>query len=78
MTTTEHEHLDAVRDRLATLFPDLPRSVIDETIAAQYARFEGTTIRDFVPLFVERKARAALQAQERPSHDKSGITTEHP
>ena len=63
MTTTEHEHIDAVRDRLGTLFPDVPRSVIDETIAAEHARFDGNSIRDFVPLFVERKARKALQSK---------------
>ncbi len=63
-TTTEHEHIDAVRDRLGAQFPDVPRSVIDETIAAEHARFEGNSIRDFVPLFVERKARKALQAKD--------------
>lgn len=62
MTTTEHEHIDAVRDRLGAQFPDVPRPVIDDTIAAEHARFEGNSIRDFVPLFVERKARQALQA----------------
>ncbi|MDV6260074.1 three-helix bundle dimerization domain-containing protein [Rhodococcoides yunnanense] len=62
-TTTEHEHIDAVRDRLSALFPDVSRSVIDETIAAEHARFEGNSIRDFVPLFVERKAREVLQAK---------------
>lgn len=63
MTTTEHEHIDAVRDRLAALVPDVPRSVIADTIAAEHARFDGNSIRDFVPLFVERKARETLQTQ---------------
>ncbi len=63
MTTTEGEHIDAVRDRLGSLFPDVPRSVIDDAIAAEHARFEGNTIRDFVPLFVERKARETLQVR---------------
>ena len=62
-STTEHEHIDAVRDRLGAQFPDVPRSVIDDTIAAEHARFEGNSIRDFVPLFVERKARKTLQAR---------------
>jgi hypothetical protein len=63
MTTTEHEHIDAVRDRIGTLFPDVPRSVIDDTIAAEHARFDGNSIRDFVPLFVERKARETLRSK---------------
>lgn len=60
-TTTEREHIDAVRERLGARFPDVPHSIIDDTIAAEHARFEGNSIRDFVPLFVERKARKALQ-----------------
>lgn len=60
MSATEHDHIDAVRDRLGTAFPDVPRPVIDDTIAAELARFDGRSIRDFVPLFVERKAREAL------------------
>ena len=39
------------------------RSVLDDTIAAEHARFEGNFTRDFVPLFVERKARETLQTQ---------------
>lgn len=61
MATTEHDHIDAVRDRLGTAFPDVPRPVIDETIASELARFDDRSIRDFVPLFVERKARETLR-----------------
>ena len=62
MATTEHDHVDAVRDRLSTAFPDVPRPVIDATIETELARFDGRSIRDFVPLFVERKAREALRS----------------
>ncbi|MDV8022199.1 three-helix bundle dimerization domain-containing protein [Rhodococcus sp. IEGM 1330] len=60
-TATEHDHIDAVRDRLKSTFSDIPRPVIDETVASELARFDGRKIRDFVPLFVERKARETLR-----------------
>ncbi|MCC8930983.1 hypothetical protein C5142_03350 [Rhodococcus sp. BGS-1C] len=61
MTTTEDDHIAAVRDRLGTAFPDVPRPVIEDAVSAEHARFEGRSIRDFVPLLVERNARASLR-----------------
>lgn len=63
-TTTEQDHLVAVSDRLGTLFPDTPAAAIEQTVAAEHARFDGHKVRDFVPLLVERKARAALHRQD--------------
>ncbi|MGV8874495.1 MAG: three-helix bundle dimerization domain-containing protein [Rhodococcus sp. (in: high G+C Gram-positive bacteria)] len=60
MTTTESDHIDAVRDRLGTAFPDLSRPEIDNAVSVEHARFDGRSIRDFVPLFVERNAKASL------------------
>ncbi len=59
--TTEADHLAAVKNRLAAAMPDVPAARIDAAVAEQYARFEGRTIRDFVPLFVERRAREHLR-----------------
>ncbi|WP_415976664.1 three-helix bundle dimerization domain-containing protein [Rhodococcus sp. 077-4] len=64
MATTEHDHIDAVRDRLGTAFPQLPRPTIDETITSALAQFDGRSIRDFVPLLVERKAREMLRSKD--------------
>lgn len=65
MSTTEQDHLTAVSDRLGTLFPNTPADTIKAAVAAAHARFEGRSIRDFVPLLVERNARAALDPQRR-------------
>ncbi|MCC8930134.1 three-helix bundle dimerization domain-containing protein [Rhodococcus sp. I2R] len=62
MTTTEEHHIDAVRDRLDAAFPDVPRRVIEDAIAAELARFEGRRVRDFVPLLVERNARESIRS----------------
>lgn len=59
-STTERDHLAAVSDRLGALFPDTPTDTIEAAVAAEHARFAGRSIRDFVPLLVERNARAAL------------------
>jgi hypothetical protein len=61
MTTTEDDHIAAIRDRLGAAFPGVPGQVIDDAIAVERARFENKKIRDFVPLLVERRARESLQ-----------------
>ena len=62
-TTNESEHLAAVQDRLSATLPEVSRHDIEQTVAAEYARFEGRSVRDFVPLFVERNAREALRGE---------------
>ena len=59
--TTEADHIAAVKDRLAAAMPNVPASHIDAAVAEQHAHFEGRSIRDFVPLFVERRARERLR-----------------
>lgn len=61
-TTNESEHLAAVQDRLTAALPGVSRRDIERAVAAVYARFEGRSVRDFVPLFVERNARQALRS----------------
>ena len=61
-TTNETEHLAAVQDRLTAALPGVNRQEIERAVAAEYARFEGRAVRDFVPLFVERNARQALRS----------------
>lgn len=51
-------------DQLARRLADAHASVAPDRVAAvvheEYARFTGRPIRDFVPLFVERNAKAEL------------------
>jgi len=57
---SEQQVIDQLAQRLAdthaTVAPDRVAAVVHE----QYARFAGRPIRDFVPLFVERRAKAEL------------------
>jgi hypothetical protein len=49
-----------VERRLATTYGDLPPDRISSAIQKAYAQFDQSRIRDFVPLLVERRARAEL------------------
>jgi len=41
-------------------YPTLPGDTVVEVVNDMRAAFNGSRIRDYVPLFVERRARAAL------------------
>jgi hypothetical protein len=50
----------AVEQRLTSKYAQLPPDRISSAIRNAHARFEQSPIRDFVPLLVERRARAEL------------------
>ncbi|WP_445167542.1 three-helix bundle dimerization domain-containing protein [Mycolicibacterium sp. Dal123E01] len=52
--------IEQVVDRLSAAYPDAPRDDVAEIVVAAHNRFQHSTIREFVPLFVERRARAEL------------------
>jgi hypothetical protein len=45
-----------VSDRLVARHPEAPRDAIETAVHQVYARFAASTVRDFVPLLVERYA----------------------
>ncbi|MCW2730767.1 MAG: Uncharacterized protein JWR13_1583 [Mycobacterium sp.] len=49
-----------VEERLTSKYADLPPDRVSMAIQQAHARFEQSKIRDFVPLLVERRARAEL------------------
>ncbi|MFC9769604.1 three-helix bundle dimerization domain-containing protein [Rhodococcus jostii] len=53
-------HIDKVIDCLDVRYPDLPRESIEQVVHSAYAHFAQCTVRDFVPLLVERLAREKL------------------
>ena len=57
---SEQTMLEEVERRLANSYADVPAERIGAIVGGAYARFEQSPIRDFVPLFVERRARAEL------------------
>jgi hypothetical protein len=46
--------------RLATQFPELPAEQIGRTVRAEYDAYATASIRDFIPVLVERSARSSL------------------
>ncbi|QZY48522.1 MULTISPECIES: three-helix bundle dimerization domain-containing protein [Mycolicibacterium] len=57
---TEQQIIDQLTQRLADAHSDIEPALVAKVVYAQYARFEGLPIRDYVPLFVERNAAAEL------------------
>ena len=59
-TLDETTQLGEVVERLALSYPTLSSSTITEVVDELHARFTGARIREYVPLFVERRAHTAL------------------
>jgi len=52
--------IEQVVDRLSAAYPEAPRDDVAQVVTAAHNRFQHSKIREFVPLFVERRARAEL------------------
>jgi hypothetical protein len=57
---SEQAAMAQVEGRLTSKYADLPADRVSMAIQQAHARFEQSKIRDFVPLLVERRARAEL------------------
>jgi hypothetical protein len=47
-------------ERITSQFPELDEELIVNAVRGEYSRFETSTVRDFVPILVERSVRAEL------------------
>ena len=56
----EETQIAELVERLRRTYPTLPAGTIAEVVNDMRAAFHGSRIREYVPLFVERRARAAL------------------
>jgi hypothetical protein len=63
-TIAEQTSVAEVQARLTDKYPQFSPDDIATTVARVHARFDGSRIRDFVPLLVERGARAELSKAE--------------
>lgn len=52
----------AARDQLSVEFPTVPSASLDDLIAHELHRYDDATVRDFVPMFVQRAVRDGLRA----------------
>ena len=59
------ELIHDVERRMMDEYADLPEVQVSEVITQAHNRFAGSRIRDFVPLLVERRARAELSRADR-------------
>src|SRR6476659_6517396 len=64
---SEHQIIDQIADRLAGIHPEVSPEAVTRVVQEEHARFNGRPVRDFVPLFVERYAKAELATSHRQS-----------
>ena len=57
---SEQQIIDQIADRLAGILPEVSPEAVTRVVQEEHARFNGRPVRDFVPLFVERYAKAEL------------------
>jgi hypothetical protein len=58
--SNEWAAIGQVVDRLKQRYPSLSPDIITQVVHQNHARFDDRPLREFVPLFVERGARAEL------------------
>jgi hypothetical protein len=56
----EQKSLNQITERVTREFPELPAQQIIDAVRGHYAEFEGSRIRDFIPILVERAVRSDL------------------
>ncbi|MBW4818829.1 three-helix bundle dimerization domain-containing protein [Rhodococcus qingshengii] len=59
----EERQITQVKAHLAAAFPSTASDVVAAAVATAYHRFDGTHVRDFVPLLVERRAKKSRASQ---------------
>ena len=57
---SEQQIIDQLTGRLANLYAHVEPAHVTRVVQEEYARFDGRPIRDYIALFVERNAKAAL------------------
>jgi hypothetical protein len=65
----EEARIADVRGRLRRRFPTLPAHSIDRAVDDAHRDLDGATVRDFVPILVERQALDLLAAQLGPDQE---------
>ena len=60
MPQEERAQIDAVQRRLAQKYAELPHDHVAAVVRRVYGRFNQSTVRDYVPLLVERRATEEL------------------
>ena len=57
---SEETRIAELVERLKAIYPTLPADIVVEVVNDMRDAFRGSRVREYVPLFIERRARAAL------------------
>lgn len=57
----EDEEAAEIVQRLSARYPSIPTDLVERAVADARADFATAKVRDFVPVLIEREARARLQ-----------------
>ena len=57
---TEEQVIDQLADRLVPFYPGVRPDEVSRVVHEEYARYGGSSVRDFIPLLVERRAKKEL------------------
>jgi hypothetical protein len=57
---TEEQVIDQLADRLVPVYPAIEPERVSRVVHEEYTRYEGSSIRDYIPLLVERHAKEEL------------------
>jgi hypothetical protein len=57
---TEEQVIDQLADRLVPVYPAIEPDRVLRVVHEEYTRFEGSPIRDYIPLLGERHAKEEL------------------
>jgi hypothetical protein len=66
VSVAEAAALDRLAEQLALDFPDAAAAEIVRAVREEHGRFAGSSVRDFVPILVERSARRVLGNRPHP------------
>jgi hypothetical protein len=60
---TEQTIIDELVARLTSRYPNVPAATVSTVVWDIHSRFDGSRLRDFVPLLVERNAKKELDGR---------------
>lgn len=64
---SEQTIIDQLVVRLTQRYPAIAKSTVEGVVRNLHAKFDGRPLRDFIPLLVERGAKAALEQLQVPA-----------
>jgi hypothetical protein len=57
---SEQDAIRQIAERLASQFPEISASEVEQTVHGKHGSFASSSVRDFIPVLVERASRKAL------------------